>query len=433
VQTVADQVKRTIAALGEPAPAAEAAALEATMLAALRHGSSSTLVSSQRRPGRPMRVLAIAALILLISVVAAVAAGIGDLFGGPPAPAGVKRALSAENAGQLPWASPRIVAAKARRLMRVSTPHGALTLWIAPTRDGNLCLALQHPQQRSLGAACIRRERSAATINYAVDDAYGESAPWFRSIWGRAPKATKSLELVLADQTTRNIRLVHGFFIAPIGRLVPTLLVARDASGRVIARQHVLSNYPTPHYPTKTRRDGSPAFTLIRGRQVLVHALTWAGELRLSKAPSIYGGPCEWITLGNKPSGWFCQGALATANPANFGFELNGAHGRPIAVFFGYLPPARVAAIRFNFADGHNVRLRAGWVLYPFPPISALPAHRPIFYDFLARDGHALSHHVIHADEAGMFNQALTRSNAKQLRTEIQRWTRLHPGYKPTA
>jgi hypothetical protein len=226
---------------------------------------------------------------------------------------------------------------------------------------------------------------------------------------------------------------VHGFFIAPIGPQVPTLLVARDASGRVIARQHVLSNYPTTQLPSKARRDGSPAFTLVRGRQVLVRALTWAGELRLSKAPSIYGGPCEWITLGSKPSGWFCEGALATANRANFGFELNGAHGRPVAVFFGYLPPTRLSAIRFNFADGQSVRLHAGWVLYPFPPITALPAHRPVSYDFLARDGHALSHHVIGADEAGMFNQALTRSNANQLRTEIQRWTRQHPGYKPTA
>ena len=96
-------------------------------------------------------------------------------------------------------------------------------------------------------------------------------------------------------------------------------------------------------------------------------------------------------------------------------------------VFYAALPPSRLSAVRFHFADGRSVLVRARrhWAFYAFPPLTGLRAHRPVAYDLLDPSGRIATHvaftHAYHPE----FGFALDRNG------EIERWTRDHPGYQP--
>jgi hypothetical protein len=96
-------------------------------------------------------------------------------------------------------------------------------------------------------------------------------------------------------------------------------------------------------------------------------------------------------------------------------------------VFYADLPPGRLSAVRFHFADGRSVLLRphGGWILYPFPPLTGLPAHKPLSYDLLGPSGGVVTHVVFNGHNSPEFGAALDRNN------EIEHWTRDHPGYQP--
>jgi hypothetical protein len=428
VQTQAERVKGAIAGLGEPSLAAESAARLA-MFAAVADRSERRRPALRRRHRNAARLVAVAAIVLLISVVGAVAAGVDDLFGGPPAPPAIQRSIGQANEVRVfaSWASPRIVASKTHRLMRVSTDRGDLALWIAPTRDGDLCLALQHPGERELGAACLRG-KGTGRIEYVADYPQQGYPAELRSIWGRVPDSTHSLVLTLADRTTRAVAVEHGFFVAQIGRGDPTLLVARDAAGHVVARQPVWwAKSVTAAQPQQFRQDGSPVVTLPNARQV-VRVKTWAGQVTFSVARSVYGGSCNWVSLSRKTENFLCAPGFEPAVPLTFGLTLVGDYAtRPVEVFYADLPPGRLSAVRFHFADGQSflARPRGRLVLYAFPPLTGLPAHRPLSYDLLGPGGRVVTHVVFGHGNPGNFGAALDRNN------EIEHWTRDHPGYQP--
>ena len=426
MQTEADQVKSWIESVGEPALQAEGLALQATLQAV-------PLGTRRRRRGARARrlplLVGVAFLLLAASVVAL--ADIGGLFSGAPAPPSVERALL--NGSPRPgWLSSRIVADKARELMRTHTARGDLVLWIAPTSDGNLCLALQHPGEQRLSPACVRPGQPAGRIEYAVDAPLLASpkAEW-RSIWGRVPARTASLALGYTDGTTHRVVVSKGFFVSPLGTRSPRLLVARDASGRVIASQRVAQAGGLPGIgPTSIRADGSPTVTVAGAASVLIRQRTWAGELTLSSAPSIYGGPCQWLAMAATKTGFVnCQGSLDLADTTRWALSTTGLHDHFLWVFSAHLPRDRFSGVRFRFADGHVVTLRphAGWLLYGFPPITMLRAHRPLSMDFLGTDGGVVRHESFAASYSSMFGTWLHGRHGPRMRRWVIAWSRTHP------
>ena len=424
MQTEAEQVKQWIDLVGEPTLEAEAFALQATLGAVTQGGSQ----PPRRAFARRVPVLVAIALLLLGASVVALA-DIGGLFSGAPAPLSVKHAL--QNGSREPaWLSSRIVADKARELVRTHTAKGDLVLWIAPTSDGNLCLALQHPGERRLSPACIRPDEPAGRIEYAVDAPFRAPKADWRSIWGRVPRGTATLALGFSDGTTQQVAVSKGFFISPLGTRSPNLLVARDASGRVIARQRVAAAYGfTQGRMMMFRADGSPKVTEAGAARVLIRQSTWAGELTLSTAPSIYGGPCQWVTIGGTKTGFVtCTGSLDQAHPLQVALSTSGLHDHFVWVFSGYLPNDRFSGVRFRFADSHVVTLRprAGWVLYGFPPFTMLREHRPLSMDVLATDGHVVHHESYASSYTSTFGTFLLGKHGPRMRRWVIEWSKTH-------
>lgn len=424
MQTEGDRVEQWIDQVGEPTLEAEAFALQATLAAVSQGGPRTRGTSRVRR----MAVLIAVAFLLLGASVAALA-DIGGLFSGALAPPSIERAL-VDGSPRPGWASSRIVADKARELMRTQTARGDLVLWIAPTSDGNLCLALQHPHETRLAPACVRPDEPAGRIEYAVDaPSRAPHADW-RSIWGRVPSGTATLALGFSAGPTRQVVVSKGFFIAPLGTRSPSLLVARDASGRVIARQRVAEAYGflTADFRT-TRADGSPNATVAGAARVLVRQSTWAGELTLSTAPSSYGGPCQWLAMAKTKTGFVtCQGSFAIANPVQYGLSTTGLHDHFVWVFSGHLPMDRFSGVRFRFADGHVVtlRARAGWVVYGFPPFTMLREHRPLSMDLLGTGGRVVRHESYASSYSQTFGTWLRGKHGPRMRAWVIAWSKTH-------
>jgi hypothetical protein len=423
MQTDADLVKDWIESVGEPALEAEGLALQAALGAVPR-------TRRQRRGARARRVpLLIAVALLLLGASVAALADIGGLFSGAPAPPSVERALQ-DGSPRPAWLSSRIEADKARELIRTPTAKGDLVLWIAPTSDGNICLALQHPGEKRLSPACVRPDQAAGHIEYTVDAPFRAPKAAWRSIWGRVPARTATLSLGFSDGTTRRVALSKGFFVSPLGARSPSLLVARDASGRQIARQRLTTAGGLLGFgPASIRADGSPKITVAGAAKVLLRQRTWAGELTLSTAPSIYGGPCQWLAMETTKTGFVtCQGSLELANTSQFGLSTSGLHDHPVWVFSGYLPKDRFSGVRFRFADGHVVRLRPrdGWVLYAFPPFTMLRAHRPLSVDVLGTDGHVLQHQSYTAAYSQTFGVFLLGKHGPRMRRWVDEWSKTH-------
>lgn len=425
MQTDADLVQEWIESVGEPALEAEGLALQAALQVVPQDRGKRLRTPRARR----VPVLIAVVLVLLCASVVALA-DIGGLFSGAPAPPSVERALLKGSARPPGWLSSRIVAGKTRELVRTHTANGDLVLWIAPTSDGNVCLALQHPGEKRLSPACVRPDQPAVRIEYAVDAPFRAPKATWRSIWGRVPARTVSLELGFSDGTSRRVAVAKGFFIAPLGTGSPSLLVARDASGRPLARQRVATAGGLQGFgPSAIRADGSPKVTVGGAATVLIRQRTWAGELTLSSAPSIYGGPCQWLAMERTKTGFVsCQGPLELADPTQWSLSTSGLHDHPVWVFSAHLPRDRFSGVRFRFADGHIVTLRpqAGWVLYGFPPFTMLRAHRPLSMEFLATDGRVLRHQSFTSTYAQTFGAFLLGKHGPRMRRWVDEWSKTH-------
>jgi hypothetical protein len=423
--TEAEELRRMVDGVGEPGLDAEASALQALLAAVAERGD---VPAARARPAlRRVPVLVAIALLVLCAAVAATA-DIGGLFSGPPAPPAVKQALR-PTGHQPAWLSSEILAGQARELVRTPIAKGDLVLWIAPTRDGNLCLALQHPGERRLSPACIRPNEPTGQIGYAVDNAGGEPDGTYYAVWGRVPPGTARLALSFSDGSSEPVALTRGYFIAPIGERTPTLLVARDGSGAVRARQRIVPAGPfgLGRELFEHRRDGSLKAVSRTDVHVLIRRETWVGALKLSRGASVYGGPCTWTTIAGRLSSAQCEGSLALAHPFSYGFELSGANGRQLIVFSGQLPPDRISGARFRFADGHVVTLHPidGYVLWAFPPITRLAAHRPVSFELLDPAGRVVRRQSL-TQEGSMFSAMLVGPSDPGLLRKIHAWTRTH-------
>jgi hypothetical protein len=289
---------------------------------------------------------------------------------------------------------------------------------------------LQHPGEQRLSPACVRADEPAGRIEYAVDAPFRAPKAEWRSIWGRVPHGTATLALGFSDGTTQSVTVSKGFFISPLGTLSPNLLVARDASGRVIARQRVAEAYGFLMLgPQRSRADGSPKVTVAGAAKVLIRQSTWAGALTLSTAPSIYGGPCQWLTMGGIKTGFVgCQGSLELAHPLQYSLSTTGLHDHVVWVFSAQLSSDRFSGVRFRFADGHVLTLRphAGWVLYGFPPFTMLPQHRPLSMDLLGKDGDVLRRESYAKTYKQTFGVFLLGKHGPRMRRWVIEWSKTH-------
>jgi hypothetical protein len=201
-------------------------------------------VASHRR-ARPRRslVLLAAALLLVALAIATAAAGqrLYDAYFGRPAPQTVEHALARLSArGRTlppPFRSdPGFLVSRTRGLLQVRTAAGPVDLWEVPLRRGGSCVFVQ------ADARSVADRRPPAAGPCAVAGAARVPVLWAvvavpvgsgsaRLLEGHVSRLVRTVEL----SGGRRLPLAHGYFLAPAPARADAL-VARDASGRVVAR-----------------------------------------------------------------------------------------------------------------------------------------------------------------------------------------------------
>lgn len=203
--------------------------------------------AAERAPSarRRFRVVAIAAaLVAGLGVLAAPGWGVGydvvDLFTGDPAPAEVQQAVHGADVGAPEGMAPGIDASKTRKLLAIPLADGRqATLWVAPTRSGDLCVYVQRGSLAG-GPGCGPSAPPVDQVKWGFQGR-GEYDDTFL-LHGRVPNGTSSLALRFEDGATADISLVKGFFLyqIPSNHLArgarPSAFTAYDSSGNEIAQ-----------------------------------------------------------------------------------------------------------------------------------------------------------------------------------------------------
>jgi hypothetical protein len=202
---------------------------------------------------------------VLVPIALALRSQIVDLISGEPAPPSVAETFSAWNrlakGGEVdghPFGPfNQAIAAKAVGVLRLRTPDGPVALYAAPKVGGGKCFMLRinvndappDPGFRTIGTC---DDSQGPRSDYSNPDAI---VPWAAS-FGEMPDASfvlvrvfdaAGVEVKFNDGSTMPLQIVDGFALAaippdsiPPGPRPPVTVIAKDASGRVIATDPVL-------------------------------------------------------------------------------------------------------------------------------------------------------------------------------------------------
>lgn len=128
----------------------------------------------------------------------------------------------------------------ARTVIELETAQGVVTLSAAPGAKGARCWSVEAPGTEA--GTCV--EGGQPVVAELGQAGLGEQA--LVLLDGAVTSAVRSLELRFEDGAHVPIRLVEGFFLYEVPRdrwsrgRQPAVLVARDSSGKVIAREPVV-------------------------------------------------------------------------------------------------------------------------------------------------------------------------------------------------
>jgi hypothetical protein len=214
-------------------------------------------VLRRRHPRRNnhRRALFVAVAVIVVGVPTAIAFGgvIRSFFFGTPAPPIIKGAFSEHNEMQrmmTQWqkahglhfpAMPQVDVAKAHGVIAVKTRDGLLFLWAAPAADGRQCwfvdfAADQINHKHAIGGgSCDRTSPPPSKITWGTEGSVVH--PKLTVFSGRVYVPATAV-VATTGRTKRRVMVVDRYFLAafPRGAKTPTMVIAVDAHGRVVAR-----------------------------------------------------------------------------------------------------------------------------------------------------------------------------------------------------
>lgn len=351
-----------------------------------RGDSGEVVRLATRRRGRRVWY-ALAAAVLLTALLVNPAFGVGDRildwFTGTPAPEDVKSELSGMEPPEEVEALFResgVREEEARGVMAIETRRGRAYLWAAPTEAGGWCTYVQLPTFEGAGSGSVgcdigRPGKDPLVVNSATDA--GGAEP-LTVLEGRVdPRRVVSLELVFADGSAEELRFVERFFIYEVlpGR-EPTVVVARDAQGRVVASDPVHGASTGAAAPPGAGDDGSGDASTREGRRTLMRLATSTGaRARLWIPRERAGRNCYGIVVDGGYEGEICMQPrhLVTSH-----LESVEGQERPLVLLHGFVAP-QVGSLELVFADGKRARVRLveHFFLHEIPPGRATERRRP--------------------------------------------------------
>jgi hypothetical protein len=203
------------------------------------------------RLSRRRRLALAVALLGLVLVPAALAFGgkVVDLFEGTPPPPAVS--TSFEGFNRLPDAAirdgfarqiPQADVSKAHGVIEVQTADGPQDLWAAPNDQGGVCWFIDFANDQPSGngqpgyGACDRAR--PPTPDIALEGpGWMLSHPSLSTVDGRVYIDAATVQLTLADGSTRTLPLVEGFFLGSLEkRATVTQVTAYDKNGTKVAQ-----------------------------------------------------------------------------------------------------------------------------------------------------------------------------------------------------
>jgi hypothetical protein len=331
---------------------------------------------------------ALAAAAVLLGLLVSPAFGLGerlvDFFTGAPAPKPVKHELSFgtnvsnSKVDELMHSrvNSKVLTGQARGLMEAATSAGLLRIWGAPTSDGGLCTYMV-----LLGAShgwleCNTPDPKVGSMIGGAD-ARSAGGKTVRYVSGQAQEEIASVELRLADGSTRRVRMVRPFFFRALqSGEQPVALIGRNRGGDVVER-----------VPARLRFDPDlvlpPTYPVGPGHEL--YALeTEIGAITLTAAPGPDGKRCWTLAAESSELNISCR-------PVPRGFEFdygpvyNVEQTRSVVLLSGFVGP-RVHSLELHFEDGDSVELERleSYFLYQVPRSRWGKGHRPTV--LVARD-----------------------------------------------
>jgi hypothetical protein len=330
------------------------------------------------RVGEPTRLsrrgwyavaLAVAAgAVLVVNPAFGVGDRVLDLFRGSPAPPEVRQSLREfdppPEVADL-FGGPGVIEEEARGVIELQTSLGPARLWAAPTEAGGWCMAVEGPSVRddsgfatSGGSAtCNAVGGPPLPLEYGLSG-HGEGGAAITLLEGHARADVASLAIEFGDGTTTPVEIVDGFFLFELPRdREPTVLVARNAEGKVIERSDLSFGPPAGEEvtPTPTTRRTRKLFEIETRSGT---ATMWREE------PAPRGERCYAIEYSSSEGGACGRGALhqglvPTLNPTE-----------PITVLLAGSVAPRVATVELRFEDGEVAQLPLvdGFFLFEVAP-----------------------------------------------------------------
>jgi hypothetical protein len=311
---------------------------------------------------------ALAAAVMLTAILVNPAFGLGDrlldFFVGEPAPEPVKRGLAEMNQVNrgvvidlLREQGPGILAEQARGLMQVTTPVGPLRVWAAPTQTGGLCVSYVVGP-----AGTISCNRPAQRVPFSPDvSTVPVRGKRVVVVTGWAKEPIASIELRLADGSSRPVRMAKRFYLAvlPLEPRV-THAIGSTASGKESARVPIsafLYETAPPEPEPEPLPAGPPARTIIELE-------TAEGLITLSAPPDQKGVRCWNLDANGTETGTCAEGR----RPVVVQVDQAGSGERALVLVHGVVGP-KVRSLELSYEDGAGepIRLVAGFFLFDVP------------------------------------------------------------------
>ena len=266
----------------------------------IRAGAPEGGRAPEHAANRRRRVAAVAgafafatAAVLLVAPALGIGIGVIDFSAAEKAPEPVVREFASLSEGAPPGMDPNVIAGETRKV----TTRGSHTLWVAPTKDGGLCLLWTN-----FSGGCDRLGTIPLSVTWAGAPGFRPGAAEsrrFEAVNGFVrSRSADTVEIRLSDGTRVRPEIIWvsppigaGFFLykAPEGVFVEAVTALRDG-------EPVEEDTGPPTGPERV----PPRFARVEKRRLAVERDTSAGTAKIWVAPSKTNGRCAWLELAGQ-------------------------------------------------------------------------------------------------------------------------------------
>lgn len=358
------------------------------------------------RRRRGIRLLLAAVILLVGALLVAPTFGLPlpalNFFQAEKAPPRIVHSFESFGVGAPPGMDPNVIAGQAREVTTVHAGDGAHTLWVAPTKQGGLCL-----EWTDGGGGCDTLGQFPLEVTWS-------SAGPFQLTHGQRPRPHRrpsaeeltsasgfihsryadSVEIRFEDGDVVRPRLVWvsapidaGFFFYDIpqehrksGHAIASV-VALDDKGELVTQQGA----------ARDLRDvnGLPADALVAEKTAAGRIETRQGPATVWEAPTRYEGHCWWFELEGR--------ALPVAPCLPHGYAVAPLAVRLLAtendvLLLGVSSGFKTMEIRYADGDRDRVPVDNGVVLFEIPSQHLIPGHQATELAGLDDSGHVGVH-----------------------------------------